>query len=221
MTNRKTLLGAAGLASLALAFAQPSSAATAVYNLTVDGSSGSLPGGPYGTITVTENAGGLDIVQILAAGFRIHDTTNGNHNAFAFSIVGDPNVTISNLTSGFSANNITAGTNVSAPSLGSFFTAISCDAACGPGYNGGFTGNLSFRVTTTGSLSLASLLANSNSIVFATDVVSSANGNPTGNVGARAPSAVPESATWAMMIGGFGLIGGVLRRRPRVSVAFG
>ena len=33
-------------------------------------------------------------------------------------------------------------------------------------------------------------------------------------------TAVPEPAAWAMMIGGFGLIGGAMRRRRRTSVAF-
>jgi hypothetical protein len=34
-------------------------------------------------------------------------------------------------------------------------------------------------------------------------------------------TAVPEPATWAMMIGGFGLAGAAMRRRARTSVAFG
>lgn len=34
-------------------------------------------------------------------------------------------------------------------------------------------------------------------------------------------AAVPEPATWALMIGGFGMVGGSLRRRARVRVAFG
>jgi hypothetical protein len=33
-------------------------------------------------------------------------------------------------------------------------------------------------------------------------------------------SSVPEPASWAMMLGGFGLIGGALRRR-KVAVSFG
>lgn len=33
------------------------------------------------------------------------------------------------------------------------------------------------------------------------------------------PAAVPEPASWAMMIGGFGLVGGVLRRRRPVALA--
>lgn len=34
------------------------------------------------------------------------------------------------------------------------------------------------------------------------------------------PDAVPEPASWALMIGGFGLVGGALRRRVRTSVRF-
>ena len=33
-------------------------------------------------------------------------------------------------------------------------------------------------------------------------------------------TAVPEPATWAMMIAGFGLVGGAMRRRTRVAVAY-
>lgn len=33
-------------------------------------------------------------------------------------------------------------------------------------------------------------------------------------------AAVPEPATWAMFIGGFGLIGGVMRRRQKTGVSF-
>jgi hypothetical protein len=32
--------------------------------------------------------------------------------------------------------------------------------------------------------------------------------------------ALPEPATWAMLIGGFGAMGVALRRRPKVSVSF-
>jgi hypothetical protein len=34
-----------------------------------------------------------------------------------------------------------------------------------------------------------------------------------------APSAVPEPATWAMFIGGFGLVGGAMRRRGKLAIA--
>ena len=34
------------------------------------------------------------------------------------------------------------------------------------------------------------------------------------------PGGVPEPATWAMMIGGFGVVGGAVRRRPTAKVSF-
>ncbi|RYF96029.1 MAG: PEP-CTERM sorting domain-containing protein [Caulobacteraceae bacterium] len=51
------------------------------------------------------------------------------------------------------------------------------------------------------------------------------NGSPTYfgidqlNYTLNAAPAVPEPATWAMLIGGFGLTGGVMRRRARVTFA--
>jgi hypothetical protein len=35
------------------------------------------------------------------------------------------------------------------------------------------------------------------------------------------PGAVPEPASWAMMVGGFGLLGSTMRNRRRVNVSFG
>ena len=36
-----------------------------------------------------------------------------------------------------------------------------------------------------------------------------------------APGAVPEPASWALMLGGFGMVGGAMRHRRRSSVSFG
>ena len=36
-----------------------------------------------------------------------------------------------------------------------------------------------------------------------------------------AAAAVPEASTWAMMLAGFGIVGGAMRRRQRTSVSFG
>lgn len=45
------------------------------------------------------------------------------------------------------------------------------------------------------------------------------NGSSSGSIrillGAASPSAVPEPTSWAMMVGGFGAIGGALRRRRK------
>jgi hypothetical protein len=40
------------------------------------------------------------------------------------------------------------------------------------------------------------------------------------NFSASVAGAVPEPATWAMMIGGFGMVGGAMRRRRSVKVSF-
>jgi len=40
-----------------------------------------------------------------------------------------------------------------------------------------------------------------------------------GNVSAQS-AAVPEPATWAMMLAGFGLVGGTMRRRQKVAVGY-
>jgi len=37
----------------------------------------------------------------------------------------------------------------------------------------------------------------------------------------RAAAAAPEPASWAMMLGGFGLVGGAMRSRRKTAVAFG
>lgn len=208
------------LASAAtIAFASPTLAASQIYNLTIADSAAGLGSGPFGTVSVTENAGSLLFIETLAAGYRIHKG-NANHNAFSFSILGDPNVTVSNLTAGFAAIDTSPNSDVSSPPFGTFFTAIECTTACGPGFGGGFAGPLSFTLSSTGSLSLSSLgfnKINSNNIYFTSDLVNS-NGM-TGNVGATAGiAAVPEPTTWALMLIGFGAAGISLRRRKPVTL---
>jgi len=208
------------LASAAtIAFASPTLAASQIYNLTIADSAAGLGSGPFGTVSVTENAGSLLFIETLAAGYRIHKG-NANHNAFSFSILGDPNVTVSNLTAGFAAIDTSPNSDVSSPPFGTFFTAIECTTACGPGFGGGFAGPLSFTLSSTGSLSLSSLgfnKINSNNIYFTSDLVNS-NGM-TGNVGATAGiGAVPEPTTWALMLIGFGAAGICLRRRKPVTL---
>jgi hypothetical protein len=61
-----------------------------------------------------------------------------------------------------------------------------------------------------------SLVANSNVGIAGRYIFNVRNGN------VQPPAAVPEPATWAMMIGGFGVIGGAMRyRRRKLSVSFG
>jgi hypothetical protein len=214
---RKLALLAA--AAFAATVATPASAATATYSLSVSDPAASLGSGPFGTITVTENGDGtLTFVETLLNGARIHGG-NDNHDAAAFSLIGDPNLTITGLTAGFTTENLTSGTSDSEPPFGNFQTSIVCTTACGPGYGGGFVGPLTFTVAASGGspLTLASLgynVYNGTNIYFTSDIVI-ANGN-TGNVGATLSTpAVPEPATWAMMLIGFGATGVAMRRTRR------
>jgi len=207
----------AASAATMLFVAAPSMAATALFDLGVADPSAGLGSGVFGTVSVTESGGSLIFTQTLNSGYRIHETRNNKHNAFTFSLLGDPAISISDLTSGFTFNSSSA----SAPPFGAFDYGISCVRPnCGPGWGGGYADPLTFKVTAnSGTLSLASLVFNTNGgqdIYFTTDLVNPAG--KTGNVGAtlHATTAVPEPASWAMFIGGFGLIGGALRRRKRM-----
>jgi hypothetical protein len=65
------------------------------------------------------------------------------------------------------------------------------------------------------SQTLASLQIDVGTYVFTTP-----SDTITLHIGEAAPAAVPEPATWAMFIGGFGMIGGAMRRRQRTTVSF-
>jgi hypothetical protein len=199
--------------ALALLMAAPAFAAVETFTLNQVDPAAGLGSGPFGTITVTENAGALDFVETLNAGFKIHGG-NGNHDAFDFDLTGEPGVTISALTSGITRE---SGTSFSEPPWGNFGYSLDC-TGCGAGFGGGLVGPVSFKVTaTSGSLSLASLGFNTvggQNIYFSSDIVNT--GGFTGNVGATLTSVtggVPEPTSWALMILGFGGVGAMLRRR--------
>jgi hypothetical protein len=208
---------AAGLIlSAAVLCVMPSLANATVYTLTVDGSSsgGDLGSGPYGTISVTQDANGtsLDITETLNAGFEFHGG-NPNHPALAFSLTGDPTITISGLTAGFSSSSL--NTQPSTPPFNAGFDyQITCPSCAGYIVPPGGITALSFVVSDSGTLtpsSLSSIVYNGQNIFFSTDIVIS-NGN-TGNTGATLASAVPEPSTWAMMILGFAGLGFMAYRR--------
>lgn len=213
---RTLWIALAGIA--AVSSSVPAFATTAFYDLSAVDSAANLASGPYGTVSVEESGGSLIFTEMLNPGFKIHDG-NSNHNAFSFSLTGSPVISLSNVTSGFALVN---ASSVTAPPFGSFDYALDC-TGCGPGYGGGNPGPLAFTVTSSsGPLSLSSLTSMpymGNNVYFASDLVDS-NGK-TGNVGgvATTQSAVPEPATWAMMLIGFGAVGGSLRRRKTVAGA--
>ena len=215
----------AGLAVALLAAASSNAyAATQVYTYDTADAAAGLPAGPYGTVTVDDTGGVLNFLVQLASGFHFNQNNNANHHAFAFSLAGDPNVSISGLTSGFAAFNPTSGTSVTQQPFGVFYTGVNCtpgDSACtGGGYNGGYAGSLSFTAAVAGqTLSLASLVPTGSfggtPTLLSSDVVSSTGA--TGNVGTGLRSAVPEPTSWAMMLVGFAGIGFAMRRQKAAA----
>jgi len=210
MVIAATLLGAA-----------PATAASMVYNLSVSDPAAGLGSGPFGTVTVVEDSGTLKVTEQLLNGYFIHDGNNNNHNALAFNL-NVSGATISSLSSGFQ---VLTKSPISEPPFGDFAYTIDC-TSCAPGTNS-TVNTLSFTVSAASALTLASLSPNTykgTPIYFTSDIVSAktdaTNGN-TGNVGAvLSTSAVPEPASWAMFVGGFGALGAALRRRRSVTVAF-
>jgi hypothetical protein len=218
--NFRTQLTGLATAALLLGAATGAQATVAIFNFTEGGvAAGFDPASTYGTVTVTEDAGGLDFSFLPTSPYRIHDG-NANHNAFGFDMDGVAGVAVSNVTAGF-----VFLTGISSPPFGSYGFGFDCTSSCSGGGNaGGFAGPLNFRVTATNPITLASLTFNSvggKNVYFTTDLVNVAGA--TGNLGATLTpggGGVPEPASWGLMIMGFGGLGATLRANRR-RLAFG
>jgi hypothetical protein len=205
---------AGAIAALALSFtaATPAKALEFLLNET-DAMSG-LPA-PYGKVTVIQSgANALTFTIDLFDGLKFTDT--GAHYAFAFSLDGVPTLTFNGPT-GFSL--VTNSNGVANSPFGAFDYGVAC-TVCDPN-TGGYAGPLVFTISATvltlNMLASATNTFNGQSILFAADAIS-----PTGITGTvGGGTAVPEPATWAMMILGFAMVGAGLRlrRRPEPTIA--
>jgi hypothetical protein len=95
---------------------------------------------------------------------------------------------------------------------------MSAGPNCGGGGGGGvLIGNSESAGFTLAFTSLPSMVELSNFAVRYQSITGAQGGNSGIGVGTPSVDAVPEPATWAMMIGGFGLVGGALRRRRSLA----
>jgi hypothetical protein len=212
----KTIKIAAALAAMTIGAAVAGASQATVYTLTLDGCTGGCGAAPYGTVTVTNDltdAGSLDVFVQLAAGVQFNGAGNSNtHNSLAFDLVGDPSVTYKNLGAQPFAS---SGAMSDASPFGAF--GYSLDYT-GQNHNPTGVTTLSFEIYSVTATALNPLVLgfttyNNTPLYFAADVLS--NGN-TGNVaGTLTRATVPEPATWAMMLVGFGGLGAVLRAQRR------
>ena len=87
--------------------------------------------------------------------------------------------------------------------------SLSPNAGSCPGYSAGFCPFSAAGITFAGTAKSVSFAGVANQIVF-DDVT----------FGSSTPGGVPEPAAWAMMLAGFGLVGGAMRRREKMAVTF-
>jgi hypothetical protein len=183
-----------------------------VYFLTIDHCTGGCGTPPFGTIDVTQ--AGTDTVQvdvILTPGDQFVRT--GFSGSFAFDLIGNPAISVSDLTAGWSLLSTNAG-SLHFDGFGDLEYALVCNA-CGNGGSHPFAGPVSFDVTAPG-LAPANFQelssGGSAQVNFVADILGATG--KTGPVGATVSStSVPEPATLDLM--GLGLGGATLLRRRR------
>jgi len=238
------ILTAAGLvAGLALSplVATPASATIIDYFLTVDGCSSGCGAANYGTVQISDIAGGgVHVSVTLAPGVEFVKTGALSDQAFVFSLTGHPDITIANLTtSDFSVGDNTGSSppDISAGgTFGSFDYSIAC-SGCGSGGSSPKAGPINFDITnlsvTTSSFTDGLKNGSETGIFFVADIINTnvlvCNAdnvcvNPTGRVGAPGGTIVeclpgiecvvtPEPITISLF--GAGLLGAVAITRRR------
>lgn len=206
MVRMKTVLFA--LASFATAAAGPAYAAT----LTFEGEANTIYNAP-----------------ISRSGYLIGNVVGDEQHFHEIDSTAFPGFVVSNGT-GVLYNDRDSNIFMTADPFGGIFTLNGFDASAVAGGDGTGATNLlvsgylgaalvnsaNFTISDTGFASFGGLGGSFDRLVF--DATNGGGGFQLDNVVLNAGAAVPEPATWALMITGFGMVGAGLRRRT-TSVA--
>ena len=239
---RRSLLAAAAAISLAMGTAGAASAATQIYDLSYYANTSGFTGGSLGTITVTDsNTHVLQFDVLLNSNVWYQMGGNGHSDdVLSYNLSGDPSVTYSFLTpsggnfASPSNGGVFTGVNATVNGVGGqgflpdFDYGVRTSDSVGVTNYYGNGSHLIFTVTGPSNLSIANLVSETGTasghplanIFFGADLRQCLGGDPTGTcstgpVGAVL-TAVPEPATWALMILGVTGLGATLRKRRMV-----
>jgi PEP-CTERM motif len=211
-TTMKTfkILAATAAMAMTMAAAGASQATTLVTQLTQDGAHTLGGSAPYGQVSVNDAGGTLAFTVTLFNGLKF-GSTSGASDSFAFNL-GSLSPSISNIDSNTWAVFGTSGTS-SSSSFGNFSLAVDCVALCSDSAS-----QLTFKVSKFGTaLTVGDLTTSTKGELFAANVINSRGVG--GEIGSAA-AAVPEPATWLIMLLGFSGLGAALRHRRQQGVAF-
>lgn len=230
----RTFVAAAAIAALmaGLGYAPQASADVITYSLTTDDCTGGCGTAPFGTVTVSSISSTEVSVNVTLAAGEVFAVSGAGH-ALAFDLTGNPTISISGLTSGFSATSTASGQTLHADGTGDWQYSIDC-TSCGGGTSPPTNaGPLNFDITVASGITPESFIQNGEGLFFSVDIGSGCTGSPlgnctsTGDVGAttgipsNGPPTVPEPSSLSIL--GFGLLafGVVLGRWRRRAYSAG
>jgi hypothetical protein len=187
---------------LGLIFGAPAKADTLNFALTQNTCSGGCSPSPFGNVVISssgEPANTVLVTETLTGATQFVKTGSGY--ALAFSVVGDPNLSIGSLTTGFSIGNELAGHTESRDGAGVFDYWIEC-SGCGSGASPPVvTGPLSFTASASGLMPESFEVLNNKGYYLASDVLAGNTGNVEANGFTRVVP-TPEPGSFTLVAGG-------------------